>query len=356
MSEFRYKICDPIHGFIRFGADEKQLIETLAFQRLRYLNQMGVSYLVYPGATHSRFEHSLGVMELASRIFRTLFPSKCAKGVRLAALCHDLGHLPFSHTAEETLLGRKGHENWSLEIVKSLDFPQKSEVLKILQGDGIISRIITDDNFGADRIDYLLRDAYYTGVRFGHLDYTHLIDSLRIIDEKIGVQIGGMQSVESLWIARYMMYARVYHHPKVRIFSELMRRFMNRHYEERGFPQTVEAYLKEKDYTILFALENSAHMEAKALLKGELLYRELFSPTTPEQRKKLQKTFADQVIIDIASQNCGTREFPVLTEREEVISSQEASPFLSTIPPGDFPIRLFALPEVVERVQNECLS
>ncbi|MCP5469881.1 MAG: HD domain-containing protein [Chlamydiales bacterium] len=307
MSAFSHKVCDPIHGFIRLNSIEKRLIETAAFQRLRYLRQMGMAYLVYPGATHTRFEHSLGVMELASRIFHTIYPGKNAQAVRLAALCHDLGHLPFSHTAEESLLGSKGHEQMTIEIVKSLKMPLKEEVLALLNCEGVEARIITDDNFGADRIDYLLRDAYYTGVRFGHVDYSHLIDSLCLIEGEIGVHINGIQAVESLWIARYMMYARVYHHTKVCIYSEQMRRFMEHYYQEVGFPETIEEYLAQKDYTILHAMEKSHD----PLLRGEL---------------------ANQT-VRIEEKSGGEREFLVLTE-SGVVSSSEASPFLRAIPAG----------------------
>ena len=258
-SSYCHKICDPIHGFIRFSQSERELIDSFAFQRLRYLSQMGMAYLVYPGATHSRFEHSLGVMELASRIYRSLSPDVSEEVVRLVALCHDLGHLPFSHTAEKRLLGQKGHEEMTIEIVRTLKLPHKEEVLAALAGEGIAAKIIMDDNFGADRIDYLLRDVVYTGVRFGHLDYVHLIESLQMVDDQIGVHITGVQAVESLWIARYMMYARVYHHPKVRLFSEQMADFMESYYQEVGFPETIEAYLQQQDYTILVAMEKKKH-------------------------------------------------------------------------------------------------
>ena len=308
MTRYCHKICDPIHGFIRFSEKEKALIETVAFQRLRYLIQMGMAYLVYPGATHSRFEHSLGVMELASRIYRSLEPDTSEEVVRLVALCHDLGHLPFSHTAEKSLLGEKGHEEMTLEIVKMLDIPHKEEVLAALNGEGIAARIIMDDNFGADRIDYLLRDATYTGVRFGHLDYNHLIDSLEMVDDGIGIHVSGIQSVESLWIARYMMYARVYHHPKVRLFSEQMIAFMEGHYERVGFPQTILAYLREKDYTILAAMEKEEHPLLRGELKGE--------------------------VPPLSTQKTASRDFPVILESGEVIESSKASPFLRSIPQG----------------------
>jgi uncharacterized protein len=131
------KIYDSLHGFIRFDDVIKELIDTLLFQRLHYIHQLGISYLVYPGATHTRFEHSLGVMELATRIFHNIckharpdvFPIVPRKGsyeylywmkiLRVAALCHDMGHLPFSHVAEQDLLGDKGHEYITEQLIRS---------------------------------------------------------------------------------------------------------------------------------------------------------------------------------------------------------------------------------------------
>jgi len=112
---YPFKICDPVHGFIRFGELEQRVIDSRPFQRLRYIRQMGVAYLIYPGATHTRFEHSLGVMELVTRIYNTISHDLPEERVaywrqilRLAALCHDMGHLPFSHTAEQVLLPEGG--------------------------------------------------------------------------------------------------------------------------------------------------------------------------------------------------------------------------------------------------------
>src|SRR5690349_4807362 len=121
------KIYDAVHGFIRFNALERHLIDSIAFQRLHHIRQLGIAFLVYPGATHTRFEHSLGTMEIATRIFDQLMarkmqlpePDYWKQVVRLAALCHDLGHLPFSHDAESAILGSAGHEQWTVRIIQS---------------------------------------------------------------------------------------------------------------------------------------------------------------------------------------------------------------------------------------------
>ena len=221
-----YEIRDPIHTFIRFDADERKIIDSRPFQRLRHIHQLALTYLVYPGATHRRFEHSLGVMEVASRIYdvvtspenihdeaiRSILPRPeqyewhyWRRVLRMAALCHDLGHLPFSHAAEKQLLPKGwNHELLSMEIICDKELKTIWDALKIQPKDvgklavgpkyykgetfsnweAILSEIITSDAFGADRIDYLLRDSYHAGVAYGRFDHHRLIDTLCVLPKK----------------------------------------------------------------------------------------------------------------------------------------------------------------------------
>jgi len=370
---YPFKICDPVHGFIRFGELEQRVIDSRPFQRLRYIRQMGVAYLIYPGATHTRFEHSLGVMELVTRIYNTISHDLPEERVaywrqilRLAALCHDMGHLPFSHTAEQVLLPEGGHEGMTLEMIRSdelrciwreLGEEAENDIIKLAVSDSgielasiekLLSQIITEDNFGADRIDYLIRDAYYTGVGFGHFDYHQLIDSLRILPVKgglaLGVAAGGIQSVESLWIARYMMYARVYQHPKSRAFTNHMIRFMERHYDAR-IP-----HLEQTDFVVLTVLMRAAKegdYDAQVLLKMKPAYEEMACEKPVDL-----SAFGEKVFIDSAALKKGQREFPVLNEEGSVISSFEASPFLSEIPIGEKPVQVYVHPDFIAQLKG----
>ncbi len=216
-----HEIRDPIHVFVRLTSDEREVLNSRAFQRLRYIHQLATTYLVYPGATHRRFEHSLGVMELATRIFdivadqanltdsiRAMLPEVTndhkrtywRQVLRVAALCHDLGHLPFSHAAEKELLpaGTK-HEQLTREIITDNELGsildgmklQRIDVVKLALGpkeapdltfstwETILAEIIVGDAFGADRMDYLLRDSHHAGVAYGRFDHFRLIDTLR---------------------------------------------------------------------------------------------------------------------------------------------------------------------------------
>ena len=252
------KIYDPIHGFIKLGELEAWLVDSPVFQRLHDIRQLGVTYLVYPGATHTRFEHSLGVMHVATEIFDQItakYPPCHAYNleywrqiVRLSALCHDLGHLPFSHVAEKILLGKGGHERWTLNVIESSFLEPlwqkiscgdqgccpRDDVIRISLGEEklkeinhplantpftdwekVMSQVITGDFFGADRIDYLLRDTKCTGVSYGLFDYAQLIEMLCILPDTdsqrlvLGVEENGIESCEALLLARHFMHKRV---------------------------------------------------------------------------------------------------------------------------------------------------
>lgn len=398
---YPYKICDPVHGFIRFDAVEKELIDSKPFQRLRYLHQLGMTYLLYPGATHTRFEHSLGVMELVSRAYDSFMQNESVAGderfywrriLRLAALCHDLGHLPFSHTAEKSLLPQGGHERMTLTIIRSpllqplwktVGPSAEEDIIKLCIAEKehgalgldlpltpwqrVLSQAITDDNFGADRVDYLIRDATYTGVGYGHFDYHQLIDTLRILPAlnnpqklALGVVESGIQAIESLWIARYLMYARVYHHPRTRVLSHHMCRFIAAIYEKEGFPSTVEGYLDQTDYRILGALSHAAKRgdyDAGVLLKEEEEYREIPHGTLSDGiLSKLEREFQEDIFIDRLHFKQGENFRLFAVEREgKVIPSVEASSFLRDIPLGTKTLRLYAKPSVVPFVKK-CLA
>jgi HD superfamily phosphohydrolase len=211
--KYSHEFRDPIHTFISVRTDERNVIDSRPFQRLRHIHQLALTYLVYPGTTHKRFEHSLGVMELASQIFdvvttnenllnnsvRDIIPDEQKKSywksvLRMAALCHDLGHLPFSHAAEKELLPDDyDHERLTKDIIYSPEMQEiwagmtpplrADDIVKLAVGpkyaeplvlstwelvlstwETVLAEIITGDAFGADRMDYLLRDAYHAGV------------------------------------------------------------------------------------------------------------------------------------------------------------------------------------------------
>lgn len=332
------KIYDSVHGFIRFNDLESELIDSRPFQRLHDIHQLGIAHLVYPGATHTRFEHSLGVMELAGQMFDRV----AAKGldipdleygrqiVRCAALCHDLGHLPFSHVAEKAMLGKGGHEKWTLEVIKSHHlapvweklasrFPWENamqDVINISIGEKkllefdtsynpeffapwkrILCEMITGNFFGADRMDYLLRDAQCTGVAYGLFDYHQLIEMLVALADpewKLGVEENGIESCEALLLARHFMHKRVYQYSSVKAYAFHMARFMKKIYGEGGISD-VDSYLSLSECDVLCALNRAAkegkNKDALALTVRSRRFRalELPSGTSEKQLMDIKK-------------------------------------------------------------------
>jgi HD superfamily phosphohydrolase len=316
------KIYDAVHGFIRFNEWERMLIDSGPFQRLHDIHQLGIAYLVYPGATHTRFEHSLGTMEIATQIFERITSRGFSlpeapywlQIVRFAALCHDLGHLPFSHDAEKALLGKAGHEEWTARIITSdllkevwsgmqAHFPAKEivqDVLKMAIGEKtlremgidlcfsavekVLSQVITGDFFGADRIDYLLRDAQCTGVSYGLFDYHQLIEMLRILpvdgELQLGVEENGVESCDALLLARHFMHKRVYQYSSVKAYKFHLARFMKSSFQNSDFLKSLEGYLSLGESEIRTALRKSAgdpcaigHVDAACLLKREKRFK-----------------------------------------------------------------------------------
>ena len=291
----RKKIFDSVHHFIHVDELENELIHTEPFQRLHFIHQLGAAFFVYPGGTHSRFEHSLGVMELATRIYDQITSAKehhdlipdvgspehvyWRRVMRMAALCHDMGHLPFSHTAERMLFGEKGHEKWTARIIESdylapiwekLDPNRdvKSDVMKIAVGsdvstpwEGIVSQIVIADFFGADRIDYLIRDAKYTGLPYGMFDYHQMIEMLRILPYEgrltVGIEESGVESCEALLASRYFMHKRLCQYPSVKSHGFHMARFIKICFEE-ALTTGLEAYIQLTDNEVITEMHRAA--------------------------------------------------------------------------------------------------
>ena len=230
-------IRDPLWDNIRLEPLAIACIDTPAFQRLRYVRQLGHAFLVYPGATHARFEHALGAYHLARRALAMLEERGELVGigederlaVRLAALLHDLGHYPFSHALEEA--GFPHHEALGAERLRT---GALGDVLRAEGGETLIDRIaaliqgrsasplggLVSGSLDLDKIDYLSRDARNCGVPYGMLDVDRLLASLTLVDSGAGREVGvhekGISALESLLFAKYQMYRNVYWHHAVR--------------------------------------------------------------------------------------------------------------------------------------------
>ncbi|MER5176341.1 MAG: HD domain-containing protein [Candidatus Nitrosocosmicus sp.] len=229
------EINDPIHKNIKFTLMEKELIDTFIFQRLRRIRQLAGAHLVYPGALHSRFEHSLGSMFLAGLAGQTLYSKDYftdhdyIQKLRIAALLHDIGHGPFSHLFEEI---SKASDNFSHEHIGQKIITQ-TIISDIIKKNGYDSREIASLSFGkhninflneiisgglsVDLMDYLPRDSYFSGTEYGKIDYHRIINSLEVAsNNKLGIDKSSLYSYESMLISRYQMFKAVYFHKTVR--------------------------------------------------------------------------------------------------------------------------------------------
>lgn len=400
-----YEIRDAVHTFVRLSSDERRVLDSAPVQRLRHIHQLGLSHLVYPGATHRRFEHSLGVAELAGRVFdvvthpealsdpiRKLLPQITDEDekrywrrvLRVAALCHDVGHLPFSHAAEKELLPDGwDHERLTREILlsdemrglwESMTPPLRAEdVVKLSVGpakgqdlifsnwEAILSEVIVGDSFGVDRMDYLLRDSHHAGVPYGRFDHYRLIDTLRILQSPsvedreelgepgLGVLEGGIQSAEALLLARYLMYSQVYLHPVRRVYDIHLRDFLTSWLPTGKFPTEVSEVLQISDNEVLVELAKAnsdsaspAHDSARRIARREH-FRELYrrhpadvaiSPQAARQvfEATKEKFGEDSVRDDAFKLGGAVNDFPVLSKDQRVVSAMSMSETISRLP------------------------
>ena len=233
-------INDPIYGFIHIPSTLVfDIIEHPYFQRLRRINQMGLSYLVFPGAKHTRFEHVLGCVCLMQKTVEMLrfkgiqISEKEAEGLYIAILLHDIGHGPFSHAMEHSIVEGISHEEISLRFMQELNkvFNGKLETaIAMFQGTyprKFMHQLISSQ-LDMDRADYLKRDSFYTGVAEGNINSERLISMLNVRNDELVVEEKGLYSVEKFLIARRLMYWQVYLHKTSVAAEQILIRLLNR--------------------------------------------------------------------------------------------------------------------------------
>jgi HD superfamily phosphohydrolase len=233
-------INDPVYGFISIPTELVfDLLEHAYFQRLRYIKQLGMTHLVYPGALHTRFHHALGAMHLISTAIETL----CSKGntitaeeqeaVTIAILLHDIGHGPFSHALEHTIVEGISHEDISILLMNRLNIEFNGRLtmaISIFNGTypkGFLHELVSSQ-LDMDRLDYLNRDSFFTGVSEGVISSDRIIKMLNVKDDHITVEEKGIYSVEKFLIARRLMYWQVYLHKTVIAGEQLLVKILMR--------------------------------------------------------------------------------------------------------------------------------
>lgn len=237
MGEKKKFIRDSVYGDISFNEFEISIMDQPQFQRLRRIKQLGLINLIFPGANHTRFEHSIGTMYLASRLANELeLEQDDVELVKTSALLHDLGHGPFSHVSEGVL--SFPHEELTKYVIKNTSIRDVLEerhdinkIIEIINGEGPLGPIVSGE-LDVDRMDYLLRDSHYTGVAYGVIDYERLISNLKL-DKTLNLDIKGVQAAEGALVSRYFMYPSVYQHHTTRIVNSMFRRILKRLIDEK---------------------------------------------------------------------------------------------------------------------------
>jgi hypothetical protein len=250
-------IRDPIHGNLTISEEELRVLDAPEMQRLRRVRQLGFVYFVYPSATHSRFEHSLGAFHVAGKIATAVgLEKKEIEKVKLAALLHDVGHGPYSHSSEiaSNFFKKTTHEIYTNKIIRKSAVSDAleeadhnpDEIAKIATGRKRPNSDIVSGDIDADRMDYLMRDSYYTGAAYGIVDLDHLLLKLMMNKKGLIIESGGLSAVESMLIARYLMYPAVYSHKTSRIADAM-------------FTNALIECIQEKAFTIdeLFAMDDA---------------------------------------------------------------------------------------------------
>ncbi len=273
-------IKDSVHDHIEIDGVGSALLETPPVQRLRRINQLGTASLVYPSANHSRLEHSLGVYELATRALDHLgIGGKDADAVRAAAILHDVGHAPFSHTLEPLLYRQTGRYHDDVthlieagEIATTLEAYdiEPGRVSDLIGGEGRLAQLIAGE-LDVDRMDYLVRDAHHTGVPYGTIDVERLLRALRFVDGDLVLAEGNVQTAESLLVARALMNPTVYNHHVARISQAMLARATARLLDAGDV--SAEAVARMDDPELRVALREN---ESSAPLAERLAERRLF--------------------------------------------------------------------------------
>lgn len=388
----------PLYGFVGISKKEDALLDTIVVQRLSRIKQLAHTYIVYPSAVHTRLEHSLGTVYLAGRVCDQLkIPPKRKEAIRIAALLHDIGQGPFSHIWEEPMRWVNGekfsHEDITKIVVESdpeigkILGKSKEEVLNVLDGESLDSDIISS-SLDVDKLDYLRRDSYHTGVAYGLFDIERVIRTLCRISEDgreyLAVQEKGKDALESYRLARYAMHMQVYEHHTRLIADDMFLRATKLAIEDGSLCRKdlkvgddpihfIENFVALDDFSVQYQIIENSKGPAKDLLQDirrrNLLKRALVAHLTKEGvenpivRKKIgemsrkqiaaiEKKIAEEVDVDPAyiivhvqsvkiklyerfEETLGEREKPiyVLRKNRSFFSFDEESPISASLAP-----------------------
>lgn len=355
------EIRDPVHGSIKILDEEISILETPFFQRLRNIKQLGFSEYVFPGATHTRYLHSIGVMDVASKVFEQVFKDhrksadleRLKETARLACLLHDIGHAPLSHTTEfvmpmlskinlpkpfdEKTDRQATHEDYTIKSIVDSSFTssfkqveEKFGVNPVQIAELIIGHTESPEYFtlgginyfpllhqlvssemDCDRMDYLLRDSYFCGVSYGKFDLDWIIDNLHPSIENnqafLGINQRAVSTFDDFLLSRFHMFLMVYFHYKSVCLEKMLKRYFNSSPTEYKIPADIEQYLEHDDHLLGKVLRKSDNTWAKRIVHGQIPKKiyEIYGPTQLENLKMLEKFLKDENIDFIKCSSSG---------------------------------------------------
>ncbi|MBU4266971.1 MAG: HD domain-containing protein [Candidatus Altiarchaeales archaeon] len=326
-------IRDPIHGTIVLSELELELIDTPQLQRLRHIKQNGLCYLIYPAMNSTRFEHSLGVMQLAKLAGKHLgLDDDETIKLGIAGLLHDIGHCAFSHTSDEILL-RMGHhheensshiiENTEISDILGKNGIEPKDVSDLIHGRGNLAKVISSE-IDVDKMDYLIRDAYYAGVAYGVIDLERIIYGMKIVDGDMVIERRSLEAVESLLISRNMMYQTVYRHHTKRIAEAMFRHALVDMMDNKKL--SYEEFIQLDDIDLVYRMRSSGGYSEE--ITRRIDERKLFKIVFQEHISAIEENFREDMndsstkIEDAIAKDFGIEKGYVLLDMPETKLSE----------------------------------
>ena len=338
------EIRDPVHGSIPINDSEIEILEHPFFQRLRNIKQLGFSEYVFPGATHTRYLHSIGVMNVSTLVFNNLFKNQQSPDIqrlketlRLGCLLHDIGHAPLSHSTESVMPNvsalklpkqflesqdrQASHEDYTIKSITDSSFTESFKgvrsafgvepmaVAELVVGEtknpayftvnGInyfpMLHQLVSSEMDCDRMDYLLRDSYFCGVSYGKFDLDWIIDNLKVCNEGgeayLGISERAISTFDDFLLSRFHMFMMVYFHYRAVCLEQMLLRYFNSAGSEYAIPADIEAYLEHDDAYLMRVLRKSDNTWAKRVVLNNIPKKilETFGTANLQQMHDLEK-------------------------------------------------------------------
>lgn len=345
------EVRDPVHGSIPIDDAEKEILEHPFFQRLRNIKQLGFSEYVFPGATHTRYLHSIGVMNVASMVFNSLFKNqnsaeiqRLRETLRLGCLLHDIGHAPLSHSTESVMPmmsqlklpkafseaqdRQATHEDYTIKSIVDSSFTESFKDVRATYGVNpeavaqLVTGVCLDKAFftvgginyfplmhqlvssemDCDRMDYLLRDSYFCGVSYGKFDLDWIIDNLKVCvennDAYLGISERAISTFDDFLLSRFHMFMMVYFHYRAVCLEQMLLRYFQSGWNEYNIPADIEAYLEHDDPYLYKVLRNSKNEWAQRVVRNDIPKKilETFGTVHMDKMASLEKFFQSENI------------------------------------------------------------